>query len=202
MEGIEEGTTHEVLGPYHVCRLDQKRATETRETKASEGGCKDEEHLEYWSETDAIILISDNDGIHDIGWVGADVDHHVDEDMLLDVKGPWVQADFAAAENTGEGPGADGEDEGECLAERVCNEEDEGRYESGCGIAEVEKGVEEDADAHKSDTEEPHAKGHGGHLWVVYVTNAGAYFGVWRVLFLLCWIHVGELVGHGKVLGA
>ncbi len=148
MEGIEEGATHEVLGPDHARRLDQKRAAKTCEAKAGEGGGKDEEDLESWAKTDAVILIGDNDGIHDIGWEGTDVDHHVDEDMLLDVEGPWVEANFAAPENGGEDPGADGQDEGECLAERVCNEEDDRRYEKGCGIAEVEKGVEGDADAH------------------------------------------------------
>ena len=127
MEGIEEGATHEVLRPDHARRFDQKRAAETREAKASEGGGEGEEDLEYWAETDAVIFIGDNDDIHDIGWKGADVGHHVDEDMLLDVKGPWVQANFAAAENGGEEPGADGEGECKCLAEWVCNEEDEGR---------------------------------------------------------------------------
>ena len=186
MECIEEGAIHEVLGPDHARRLDQKRAAETCEAKASESGGEDEEDFKHRAETDAVILISDNDDMHDIGWGGADVGHHVDENMLLDVKGPWVQADFATAENGGEDPGADGEDEGKCLAERVCDEEDEERRDIGCGITEIEKGVEGDADAHECETEEPHAEGHGGHFWVVYVTDAGAYFGVWRVLFLLC----------------
>ena len=148
MEGIEESAAHEILRPDHACRFDQKHAAETREAKASEGGREDEEYLEHWAETDAVILSGDNDGIHNIAWDGADVDHHVDEDMLLDVEGPWVQAHFAAAENGGEEPGADGEGEGKCLAEWVCNEEDEGRYEKGCRKAEHEKGVERDADAY------------------------------------------------------
>ena len=38
MEGFEEGATHEVLGPDHVCRFNQKHATETRKAKASESG--------------------------------------------------------------------------------------------------------------------------------------------------------------------
>ena len=144
MEGIEEGATHEVLGPDHARRLDQKPAAETRETKAGEHGGEDEHHLEHWAKTEAVILIGDNDDIHDIGWDGADVGHHVDEDMLLDIKGPWVEAEFSTAENTGEDPGANGEDEGECLAERVCDEEDDGRHEIGRGIAEVKKSVEGD----------------------------------------------------------
>ena len=202
MECIEEGATHEVLGPEHARRFDQKCAAETREAKAGEGGGESEEALEPCAETDAVILIDDNDGIHDKGWGGADVDHHVNEDMFFDVEGPWVQADFATAENGGEVPGADGEDESECLAERVCNEEDEGRRDIRCGITKGEKSVEGDADAHESETEEPHAEGHGGHFWVVYITDAGPYFGVWRVLFLLCCVHVRELVGHGDILGA
>ena len=76
------------------------------------------------------------------------VDHHVDEDMLLDIEGPWIEACFAATENLGEDPGVDGEDEGECLTEWVCNEEDNGRYVSGCRKAEAEKSVEGDADAY------------------------------------------------------
>ena len=142
MEGIEEGATHEVLGPDHTRGLDQKRAAETREAKSSESGGENQEDLEHRAETGAVILIGDNDDIHDIGWGSPDVDHHVDEDMLLDVKGPWIQANFATAEKSGEGPGADGEDEGECFTERVCDEEDDGRGDIGCGIAEVEKGVE------------------------------------------------------------
>ena len=57
---------------------------------------ENEEDLEPWAETEAVILIGDNGGIHYKGWNGTDVDHHVDEEMLLDVKGSWVEADFAA----------------------------------------------------------------------------------------------------------
>ena len=127
MEGIEEGAVHKVLGPDHARRLDQKCAAETRKAKASEDGGEGEEDLEHRAKIDAVILSSDNDGIHNTAWDGANVGHHVDEDMLLDIEGPWVQANFAATKNLGEEPGADGEGECKCLAERVCNEEDEGR---------------------------------------------------------------------------
>ena len=142
MEGIEEGATHEVLGPDHARGLDQKLAAETGEAKASEGGGLDHEDLEPWAKIKAVILIGDNDGIHYIGWGGADVGHHEDENMLLDVEGPWIEGERAAAENAGEDPGTDGEEESECLAERVCDEEDDRRQEPGSGIAKVEKGVD------------------------------------------------------------
>lgn len=83
MEGVEESATHEVLRPDHARRHDQKQVAETGEAKAGEGGGEDEGLLEPWAETEAVILIGDNDGIHDIGWASANVDHHVNEDMLL-----------------------------------------------------------------------------------------------------------------------
>ena len=201
MESVEEGTTHEVLGPDHARGLNQKLAAETSEAEASEGGGQDEEGLKYWTEMEAVILIGNNDGCQDIGWDGADVRHHVDEDMLLDVEGPRVECEFAAAENARDDPGAGGEDKGECLAERVCDEEGAGRKEKGSGIAEVKKGVDGDANEHQSETEEPHAECHGGHFWVVDVADARAYFGIGRVFFLLCRPYVGELVGHSDALG-
>ena len=202
MEGIEEGATHEVLRPDHARGLDQNPAAETREAEAGEGGGEDEEDLEPWAESEVVILVGDNDGIYDIGWDGTDIGHHVDEDVLFDIEGPWVEAEFVTAENTGEDPGANGEDEGECLAEGVCDEEDDVGHEKGCGIAEHEKRVEGDADEDEGETDEPHAKGEGGHFWIVHVADAGAYFGVGRVLFLRWCVDIGELVGHGEGLGA
>jgi hypothetical protein len=148
VEGVEEGAAHEVLGPDHTRGLDQKPTAETGKAKAGEHGGEGEEDLKTWAEIEAIILVGDNDDIHGIGREGADVSHHVDDGMLLDVKGSWVEGEFATAENAGEGPGAGGKDKGEYLAERICDEKDEGRYEKGCRIAEGEIGVEGGADEH------------------------------------------------------
>ena len=131
MEGIEEGGAHEVLGPNHACGLDQQPAAQTGEAKTGEQGSKNEEGFKPRAKTEVVIPISDNDDIHDIGRTGGDVGHHVNQDMLLDVERPWVEGEFATAENAGEDPGAGGEDKGECLAERVCDEKDERRREPG-----------------------------------------------------------------------
>jgi len=148
VEGIEEGGGHEVLRPDHARGLNKKPTAQTGEAKAGEQGGKDEEGFKPWAKTEAVISISDNNDLHDRGRKGGDVGHHVNEDMLLDVERPRVEGEFATTEMAGEDPGASGEDKGECLAKRVCDEKDERGHERGCGTAESEEGVEGDADEH------------------------------------------------------
>jgi len=148
VEGIEERRAHEVLGPDHARGLDQNPTAQAGEAKAGERGGKHEEGFKPRAKTEAVIPIGDNDGIHDIGRKGGDVGHHVNQDMLLDVEGPWVEGEFATTENAGRDPGAGGEDKGECLAERISDEKDDRGREPGCGIAESEVGVEAAPDKH------------------------------------------------------
>ena len=201
VERVEERAADEVLRPDHARRRDQKLAAEAGEAEASEGGREDEHDLEPGAKIEAIVELRDDDGVHHVGRGDGDVGHHVDQDMLLDVEGARVERECGAAEDAREDPDADGEDVGKCLAEGVCDEEDDGRREERCWIAEVEKRVEAGTHEHEAEAEEPHAEGQGGHLWVVHVAHTGANLGVRRVLFVLGLVHIGELVGHADGLG-
>ena len=201
VEGIEQRAAYEVLGPDHARGRDQELAAEAGEAEAGEGGGEDEEDIEPGAEIEAVEELGDDDGVHHVRWGEGDVGHHVDQDMLLDVEGTWVEGELGAAKDAGEDPGADGEDVGKSLAERVRDEEDDGGHEVRCGVAEVEKRVEAGAYENECEAEEPHAEGCGGHLWVVHVAHTRADLGIGRVLFVLWLVHVSELVGHADGLG-
>ena len=141
MERVEQRAADEVLRPDHARGLDQELAADAREAEAGEGGGEDEEDLEPRAEIEAVVQVRDDDGIHHVRWGDGDVGHHVDQHMLLDVEGPWVEGKRPAAEDPGQHPDTEGEGVRECLSQRVCDEEHDGRQEGWCRVAEVEKRV-------------------------------------------------------------
>lgn len=169
MKSVEQCACDEVLRPDHARWLNEKASTYAGETETRKLCGDHEQCTEPVAGLEIVVHLCNDDGVDGVRSSYGYVCHDVYQYVFLDVPWPWVKRQLETAQPTGEAISGDGKNECEELSHGITDDDESERRDVRSRLSEIEEDVHRPADQTEKETDDPHAEGHDGHIWVINI---------------------------------